>query len=469
MDNMDNMYTLKSIMFTTPTCVYCEFLATLLIGIAKDSEIPLELYSIDVADHLWVADKYDVRKAPTTYIGQELIIGIQSEDELLEILNRAYSEKQNSLLDIDEKLMPISKPYVVDWYIFSHKLLSIIKNQIKMYIKGEKIREMGDKTSMHFIHTLGMSLIHDYKGKNVGDILKISSHIIGGAAGESVTAKDLEGISKELSDISERLGICQFELIDHSEEKIVYRVYDSYLSTGLYSNLMLDFPYCAWIGEYLLSSLKSTKVDVVGFSEVKCEAMGDPYDEFVIYTHERKEKIRTEVDWEDVSERIQDILIRDLTYFLEGNEIREIGDMSMMHLIHALGLALIMEFKGVGAGKILKSSARTIGIASGKFSGAKDKETAAKDLVYIMERLGLGRLEIVDISKERAKYRVHECYLDAGFKDRINLGTPYCFWIGHYLIAYFETLGMRCGGFKETECVAMGNDYCEFVVDHALE
>lgn len=465
----NDMYTVKSIMFTTPTCVYCEFLATLLIGVAEDANIPLELYSVDAVENPWVAEKYGVRKAPTTYIGQEVIIGIQSDDELLEVLKKVYSEKQNSLLDIDENLIPISKPYVVDWYIFSHKLLSIIKNQIKRYIKGEKIREMGDKTSMHFIHTLGISLIHDYKGKNVGDILKISSHIIGGAAGESVSADDLEGISKELSDISERLGICRLELIEYSDEKIVYRVYDSYLSTGLYSNLVLDFPYCTWIGEYLLSALKSAKIDVSGFSEVKCEAMGDPYDEFVIYTRERKERTRVEVDWEDVSKKIEEILIRDLTSFLEGKEIREMGDMAMMHLIHALGLALIMEFKGVGAGKTLKSSARTIGIASGKFSGAKDIKKAANDLIYIMERLGLGRFEIVDISKEYAKYRVHECYLDAGFKKRINLGTPYCFWIGHYLTAYFETLGIRCSGFKETKCVSMGNDYCEFVIDHALD
>ncbi len=273
----------KAILFTSPYCVVCEILASQLMDIAEDTKIPLKVYMVDVVDSPDVAGKYGIRTVPTTFIGEERFEGTRDDEDIQELLTTAFCERQISPLDEDERLIQVAKSYPMYWYELASKINAMVKDSIKKSIKGEEMRKMGDKATMHLINTLGLSLIEETKGKKIGHILKRSANLVADACFESVDLEGTVSLESEIKKYAEKLGLGKIEVVRDTPEEIVCRVHECYLCVFFeVRDFELDFPYCLWMGEFLLA-IFSHIVNVTAFREVRCMGMGDQYCEFELY------------------------------------------------------------------------------------------------------------------------------------------------------------------------------------------
>lgn len=280
-------HSVKAVVFTSPYCVVCEILASQLMDIADEIKIPVKVYMVDVVEAPDVAGKYCIRTVPTTFIGEERFEGTVDDEDLRELLTTAYCERQASPIDKDERLFQVAKSYPMYWYELASKINVMVKDSIKKSIKGEEMRNMGDKATMHLINTLGLSLIEESKGRKIGHILRRSANLVADACIESIDLERVESIESEIKKYAERLGLGRIELVKETPEKMICRVHECYLCVFFKDQKFeLDFPYCLWMGEFLLAVF-SHVAEVTTFKEIRCTGMGDPYCEFELYKRKK--------------------------------------------------------------------------------------------------------------------------------------------------------------------------------------
>lgn len=86
-----------------------------------------------------------------------------------------------------------------------------------------------------------------------------------------------------------------------------------------------------------------------------------------------------------------------------------------------------------------------------------------KAMVKILETLGMGRFEIVDVNykKKEAMVVVYDCSIavEAGKQEE-----PVCYFVAGAIAAMFSILFKKDVDCKEKRCRSEGHEHCEFVV-----
>ncbi|MFQ6051427.1 MAG: thioredoxin domain-containing protein [Candidatus Hydrothermarchaeota archaeon] len=282
------MYSVKALIFTSPTCLYCDLLASKLIEIADNAKIPLKVYTVDVEETPEAVKRYDIKTLPTTYIGEERFEGLRDDEEIHEILYTSFTLQQGSPLDYDEFLISVSKPYKFYWHEVASIIQETIRKDLKMNIQGLETREIGDKVTSHLFNILALSMIQSINEKDAEKVLRKSASFLGSVVKEMLEEEATEAVFQKLIEISGKLGLGIFELVSHNENMLVFRIHDCFLCTEfkIYGH-KFESPYCIWMGQYLMTSI-SARFKISRFRETKCMAMGDPYCEFEFYA--RKER-----------------------------------------------------------------------------------------------------------------------------------------------------------------------------------
>ena len=147
---------------------------------------------------------------------------------------------------------------------------------------------------------------------------------------------------------------------------------------------------------------------------------------------------------------------------LENRPVREnLGDQISIH-VNKLIFTSLFDLGTAGEG-LLYHAGRHLGSTFVEMSEVRGKtvETVLNSLIELLNRLELGKIELVEVDEDSALITLHDCYFCSALPET---GRGVCFYeVGIFSGALFTVLN-REFNVIETKCHCMGDRVCEYEI-----
>lgn len=113
----------------------------------------------------------------------------------------------------------------------------------------------------------------------------------------------------------------------------------------------------------------------------------------------------------------------------------------------------------VGLKGILGESFSSFSYYGGKRLGMKFPIRSIREMIEFIEKLKLGRMEVVEFDNEKMLVNLYESATCAGL---LPVGRPICYFEGGIIAGIAENIFKKRMSVKEVKCWGLGDKYCQF-------
>ncbi|MFH1288345.1 MAG: DUF2507 domain-containing protein [bacterium] len=117
----------------------------------------------------------------------------------------------------------------------------------------------------------------------------------------------------------------------------------------------------------------------------------------------------------------------------------------------------------IGLRGILGESFSSFSYYGGKRLGTKFPIVSIREMIEFIEKLKLGRMEVIEFDNEKMLVNLYESATCAGL---LPVGKPICYFEAGIIAGIAENIFKKRMSVRETKCWGLGDKYCQF---HAVE